>query len=163
MQSTIVLRSTGTAAIAGGLLRIANTFTIHAFDAHTLALAYLLTDVLLLLGLTGWYASRADRLGVSGMAGFAITVAGILVIRSADLFPGTGYLIGAATLLVGLAIMSAQILLRRNDTIVPPLLWLLSLLSAALSIALAPLAIVSAVLFGAGFICAGLHLVRHAP
>jgi hypothetical protein len=161
MQSTTILRLGGASAIAGGLLRIANTFTIHAFDAHTLALIYLLTDALLLFGLMGWYASRAGRLGASGVAGFAIAVAGILIIRSADLFPGTGYLMGAAVLLAGLAIMNAPILLRRNDTIVPPLLWLLSLLSAVLSIAFAPFAIASAVLFGAGFICAGLHLVRH--
>ena len=77
----------------------------------------------------------------AALLGFAIAVAGILIIRSADLFPGTGYLMGAAVLLVGLAIMNAPILLRRNDTIVPPLLWLLSLLSAVLSIALAPFAI----------------------
>lgn len=160
MTNAALYRLSGLAAIAGGALRIANTLTAHVVDADILALTYLLTDVLLLLGLTGWYVSRAGSLGVCGAVGFAVAVSGILVIRSADLFPGYGYPVGATALLAGLVIMSIPTLLRRDRPILSPVLWLLALLCALASIAISPLAIVSAVLFGAGFICAGLGLMR---
>lgn len=160
MQSTTILRLSGAAAIAGGALRIANTFTTHLLDPHTLVFTYLVTDVFLLFGLMGWYASRANKLGLSGVIGLAIAVIGILIIRSADLFPGYGYLLGATALLAGLAVMSVPALLRRDGPMLSPVLWLLSFVCALASVALAPLAIVSAVLFGAGFICAGLGLIR---
>lgn len=160
MQSTTIFRLSGIAAIAGGTLRIANTFTMHAFDPHTLALTYFATDVFLLFGLIGWYASRAGRLGVSGVIGFVVAVIGILVIRSADLFPGQGYLLGATVLLAGLVVMSVPVLLRRDGPILTPVLWLSSFICAMAAIMIAPLAIVSAALFGAGFICAGLGLLR---
>lgn len=160
MQSKAIFRLSGAAAITGGVLRIANTFTIHLFDTHTLALSWFATDVLLLLGLMGWYASRADRLGASGIVGFTIAVVSILVIRSADLFPGNGYLMGTMALLAGLVVMSGPTLLQRDGSILPPVLWLLSLACALTSVAFAPLAILSAILFGAGFICAGLGLLR---
>ena len=163
MQTAMIQRLSGSAAIAGGALRIANIFTRHMLDAHALGLTYLVTDVFLLLGLTGWYGSRAEKLGMSGVIGFAAAVIGILIIRSADLFPGYGYPLGAGALLAGLVIMSIPTLTRRDASIVAPGLWLLSFLCALASIAIAPLAIVSAALFGAGFICAGLHLMRRAP
>ena len=163
MQTATILRLSGVAAIAGGALRIANTLTTHMLDAHALDLTYLATDVFLLLGLTGWYASRAEWLGMSGVVGIVAAVVGLLVIRSAGLFPGYGYPMGATALLAGLVIMSVPTLARRDGSIVAPGLWLLSFLCAMASIAIPPLAIASAVLFGAGFICAGLQLMRRTP
>jgi hypothetical protein len=160
MQTNTLFKLGGIAAIAGGVLRVANTFTPHLFDAHTLGLIYFVTDAFLLLGLIAWYASRADRLGVSGVTGFAIAAIGILVIRSADLFPGIGYLAGATALLAGLVVMSVPALVRRDGPLVAPGLWLLSFVCALGSLAVAPLAIASGVFFGAGFICAGLGLLR---
>jgi len=160
MQNKTLFRLSGIAAIAGGALRIANTVTMHMFDPHTLALSYLATDVFLLFGLIGWYASRANGLGVSGVIGFSVAIIGILIIRSADLFPGQGYLLGATALLAGLVVMSVPALLRRDGPILTPVLWLSSFICAMASIMIAPLAVVSAALFGAGFICAGLGLLR---
>jgi hypothetical protein len=160
MQSATLFRLSGAAAVAGGMLRIANTFTLHMFDPHSLALIYLATDVFLLLGLIGWYASRADSLGASGAVGFVIAVVGILVIRSTDLFPASGYRIGATALLAGLVVASIPILLRRGGPVLAPVLWLLSFVCGLASMVIAPLATLSAVLFGAGFICAGFGLLR---
>lgn len=160
MRTETLLKLGGIAALAGGALRVASTFTTHLLDPYTLTLTYLVTDVFLLFGLMGWYASRADKLGVNGVVGFAIAVIGILIIRSADLFPGYGYLIGATALLAGLVVMSIPTLIRRDGPVVAPGLWLLSFLCGLASIAVAPLAIVSAVLFGAGFICAGIGLLK---
>jgi hypothetical protein len=159
MEKTL-FRFAGAAAIAGGALRIVNTVTAHAFDPHTLERIYLLTDMLLLLGLIGWYASRANKLGWSGAIGFVIAVCGILVIRSAAIFPGYGYLMGAVALLAGLVIMSVPDLLRRERANLSAWLWLASFACAMASIAYAPLGTASAVFFGAGFVCAGLHLIR---
>jgi len=160
MRTETLLKLAGIAAIAGGAIRIANTFMTRMFDAHTLALTYLLTDVFLLLGLIGWYASRAGKLGTSGVVGFTAAVVGILMIRSAELFPGYGYLAGATVLLAGLVVMSMRTLLRRDGALLPPLLWLLSFACAIASIAVTPLSILSAAFFGAGFICAGIQLLR---
>jgi len=150
----------GAAAIAGGALRIANMLTLHLLDPLSLELSYLLTDLFLLLGLTGWYAAHAGKLGASGIAGFAIAVAGILVIRSAALFPGYGYRVGAMALLAGLVVMNLTALLPLSRARLAAWLWLLSLICALASVAAAPLAIVSAAAFGAGFICAGVGLLR---
>ena len=160
MTNTTLYRLGGIAAIAGGVLRIANTFPVHLLGAETLGFVYLFTDVFLLFGLMGWYLSRPDKLGAAGIAGFVVAVVGILIVRSAYLFPGYGYLIGAMTLLVGLVIMNAPTLLRSDGGLLPPVLWLLSFVSAMTSLAFAPLAVVSAILFGAGLICAGIHLLR---
>jgi len=162
LTNTALYRLGGMTAIAGGVLRIANTFTVHLLGAETLGFVYLFTDVFLLFGLLGWYLSRLDKLGAAGIAGFVVAIVGILIVRSAYLFPGYGYLIGAMTLLVGLVIMNAPTLLRRDGARLSPVLWLLSCVSAIASLAFAPLAVVSAILFGAGFICAGIHLL-HRP
>jgi len=150
----------GAAAIAGGALRIANTLTLHVLDPHTLDLGYLLTDLFLLLGLTGWYAAHAGKLGASGIAGFAIAVAGILVIRSAALFPGYGYQAGAMALLAGLVVMNLTALVPMARARLAAWLWLAAFGCAMASLVAPALAIVSAVLFGAGFICAGIGLLR---
>jgi hypothetical protein len=154
------LRLSGAAAVAGGTLRIANTVTWRIFDSHTNALLYLATDALLLLGLIGWYAARARSLGAAGVAGFVSGVAGILVVRSAGLFPGYGYSAGSVLLLAGLVVMTSPIVLRRDGPLTTPLLWAGSLASAVLSVLFAPLAVLAAILFGAGFICAGLGLAK---
>ena len=162
MEQVTLFRLSGAASIIAGAVRILNTFTTHLPSTRTLDLLYLLTDILLLLGLIGWYVSRASKLGASGAIGFVISIAGILIIRSAGLFPGYGYLTGAMALLAGLVVMNAPTLLRWNDAILPPILWLLSLVCAVSSFALAFLGIISATLFGAGFICAGFHLLRRS-
>jgi hypothetical protein len=160
MNNASILRLGGVAAIGGGALRIANTFSMNLLSAHLLDCLYLVTDILLLLGLVGWYVSRADRLGVSGVIGFVVAIAGVVTIRSAAMFPGFGYVAGAMALLAGLVIMSIPGLLNRADARLPAWLWLGSFMSAIASIALAPLGVLSAILFGAGFICAGIHLLR---
>jgi hypothetical protein len=159
-MESVLLKLAGAAAVAGGLLRIVNAFAAHTLDPHALALIYLATDDLLLLGLIGWYAPRASGLGASGAAGFAGAVTGFLTIRSAAMFPGYGYPMGAALLLAGLVVMSARELLRRKPPSLPAWFWLASFACAMLSILATPLVMASAILFSAGFICAGLRMLK---
>ena len=156
----VLLRSSGAAAIVGGALRIAEPLLRSALTPASLSFAYFAIDVLLLFGIIGWYAWRADKLGIAGLAGFAIGVAGILVIRSASLFGAAGYQIGAAALLFGLAVMNAPALIRREGPVAPPSLWLASFMCGLASLVFAQLGVVAGVLFGLGYVLCGLALLR---
>ena len=94
-----VLRASAVLAVAGGALRVANSFTTDALPGGTLALLYLATDVFVLAGIAGmwWYRRRA--LGTAATTGIVIFVAGTLAIRAAALgvFGAAGYQIGATS------------------------------------------------------------------
>jgi len=102
---------------------------------------------------------RAERLGGLGLIGFIIALGAILLIRSAGLL-GATYQTGATLLAVGLAVMSAAALLRRDKPLLAPILWLLCLLSGVAALAFAPAAMAAFVLFGLGYIAAGVELLR---
>lgn len=161
MQHAAIHRVLGVAAIAGGVLRIVDSFTGSMLGTETLDRFYFATDVLLMLGVAGWYFSRAERLGTPGLTGFFVAVFALLMIRSASLFGPHGYMQGAALLLAGLAIMNVLTLFRRDGTILAPMLWLVSLVVAAMAfLASGPLAAVAGVVFGLGFVAAGIDLWR---
>jgi hypothetical protein len=149
----------GSAAAMGGALRIAAIFTTTMTTPQTLAWFYFLIDVLLTLGLVGWYVLRAERLGGVGLTGFVIALSAILLIRSAGLL-GATYQTGAALLAVGLAVMSTAALLRRDKPLLAPILWLLCLMSGVATLAIKPVATAAVVLFGLGYIAAGVELLR---
>ncbi|HWA90529.1 MAG TPA: hypothetical protein VG889_10865 [Rhizomicrobium sp.] len=161
METLTIYRVLGVAAIAGGALRIVNSFTGAMFDSATLDRLYFATDVLLMLGTAGWYFSRAQRLGTPGLAGFVVAVFAIAMIRSGAMFGPHGYMQGAALLVAGLIVMNLLTLFRRDGPILPVVLWLVSLIVATMAfIASGPLAAVAGVLFGLGFIAAGVDLWR---
>jgi hypothetical protein len=156
----MLLRVLGIAAIAGGVLRILDSFTAESFSPRTLALLYLITDVLLLFGIAGVYWSRRTTLGIAGVAGVAVFAFGILWIRfSAFTMAGiSGYRLGAAISLIGLAVLSAEELLRGRGADSAPIFWLAALLFAvagALGLMVSLTTIAAGVAFGAGFIMAG--------
>ena len=161
MQAKAIHRVLGAAAIAGGLLRIANSFTGSMFSAPTLDQIYFATDLLLMLGVAGWYFSRAERLGTPGMTGFVIAVFALLMIRSGAMFGPHGYMQGAALLVAGLIVMNLLTLFRRDGPLLPVMLWLVALVIAAMAfVASGPLTTVAGVLFGLGFVAAGVDLWR---
>jgi len=75
-----LVRPFGLAAIAGGALRVVDSFVPQALPADVLAVLYFTTDVFLLLGIAGIYLSRT--LGVAGVIGVLIFVVGILLVRA---------------------------------------------------------------------------------
>ncbi len=150
----------GVAALTGGALRIIAIFTTGAFAPQTLAWFYFLIDVLLMLGLMGWYVPRADRLGGIGLIGFVTAASAILLIRSAGLLGADTYQTGATLLAAGLAVMSAAALWRRDKPLLAPILWLLCLTGGIAALAFKPVAMVAFVLFGLGYIAAGEELLR---
>jgi hypothetical protein len=157
-----VLRLSGLAAIAAGVLRIANVFTTGVLSQGTLAALYFLTDVLLLAGVTGLWLKRRGTLGLCATAGLAIFVLGILTIRASAFGIGS-YQLGATVALIGLALYSVETLLRRNAAPLAPVLWLVSLaagIAATAGIVPLPMMALAGVAFGAGFVAAGWQVLR---
>ncbi len=149
MTATLV-RIGGMAAIVAGLLRIWAVFLPGAQDVLWFA-----TDAFFLFGLIAWYLTRAERLGTLGLLGFALAATGILVIRSAAMFGPQGYAIGSAAFVVGLIVMNAPTLLRRDGPWIAPLLWLVSL-----PLGLSPWKEAGFIAFALGFVWAGIVLLR---
>jgi hypothetical protein len=140
----------GISAIVAGLLRIWSVFLPGAQETLWFA-----TDAFFLFGLTAWYLTRADRLGIAGVLGFAAAATGILVIRSASMFGPQGYAIGSAVFVVGLIVMNAPTLIRRDGPYVAPLLWVVSL-----PLGLSPWKQAGFIAFALGFVWAGIGLLR---
>lgn len=158
MGTDSALKLGGAAAILGGALRVVDSFTGNMFTAHTLDVLYFVNDVLLMFGLIAWYAARAARLGAAGLIGFAVAVTGVLVIRSVQVFHPKGYMLGSAMFLLGLVIMNAPMLARREPAV---WLWIAATLVAVVAyLASGPMAVVAGVLFGLGFMAAGAALWR---
>ena len=159
MQSRTLFRLGAVTAIAGGVLRAVDAVTV-AQDPLLLSILYFVTDVFLMFGLTGWYAFRAKNLGWAGVAGYAASVVAILVIRTGSLFGPRGYMLGAAMFLTGLSLMSICSLLRREGDRTAPILWVCTLAAGIAALAVPMLATLAGVLFGLGFVAAGVELWR---
>lgn len=167
-RSAWPIRVSAFAAVTGGALRMVNSFTTNALPTATLDLLYLITDVLLLLGIAGIWWRRRRRLGPAGHLGVLIFVMGILAIRVAafGLLGAGGYQIGVGVSLVGLAAYSSETLVGRNASPCPPVLWLVSLVCAvvgALGVVPAVLTGAAGVTFGLGFVLAGVEVLRVGP
>jgi hypothetical protein len=158
---TAVLRACGLSAIAGGALRIADSFTATALSAGTLAVLYFVTDVLLLAGIAGLWLTRRASLGRAGAAGLAIFVIGILMIRAAAFGIGN-YQLGATIALAGLNAHALETLWMRSAAPWAPILWLVSLacgLTGTAGVAAATMTALAGVAFGAGFVAAGIEVL----
>lgn len=158
------LRILGLSAIAGGTLRVVDSFTAQSLTATTLAALYFATDVLLLLGIAGIYWSRRATLGIAGVIASATFAIGIVLIRiSAFGVPGTnGYQLGAAIALLGLAVLSTEELLRGDGISAVAILWLAAAafaIAGALGVLAPTMTIAAGVAFGAGFVLAGRQVV----
>jgi len=156
-----ILRVGGLAALAGGILRIAN-IVMTTLPQDTLAAVYFVTDILLLSGIAGLWFSRRAAIGNGGAAGLAIAVFGILIIRASAFGVGS-YTLGALVVLIGLAVYSVDALVRRATPIWAPVCWLTAL-PPALTAGAYPgslvLPVLATVLFGTGFVFTGLDLLR---
>jgi hypothetical protein len=161
MRAELIFRTLGVAAAVGGALRIFDSFTGSVFDMDTLDRMYFATDVFLMLGLAGWYFSRAQRLGSPGLTGFILSAVGLMIIRSAYLFEPRGYMIGSVLFLIGLVVMNVLTILRRDGPIAAPVLWNVSLVFGFLALASGPIAPAAAVIFGLGYVAAGIEIWRH--
>ncbi|MBS0473107.1 MAG: hypothetical protein JSR60_18705 [Proteobacteria bacterium] len=159
------MRIGGWTAIAGGALRIADSFAPGRLPEAALTGLYFVTDVLLLAGIAAIAWSQRDRLGAAGTLGVAIFVAGILAVR-ASAFGIGGYALGAAVSLVGLAIYAGDMLIVRRTAAVAPILWIVALvlgIAGALGISPEGSTVAAGIAFGLGFVAAGLTILSPSP
>jgi hypothetical protein len=123
MTRDMLLSLSAVAAILGGGLRVVDGFLNNA-DIHVQQVAYFLTDVMLIFGLCGIYLSRSNRLGLAGLFGFALSITGILMVRS---FGQGAYLVGASVTLLGMVVLSVVMLAKGTFPKLAPILWIASL------------------------------------
>lgn len=164
MNYATLYRLSGVAAIAGGGLRIASSFPLIQ-DPTSLEWLYTGIDILLLMGLIGIYLQRAERLGFLGLTSFGVAVAALSFIGGpdADPFGFSTYEQGAAALAIALVGLSMAWVRVGEKPVWPALAWFASVVAVGLLGMIQPLAAyglpAAGVLFGLGFVLAGLPLV----
>lgn len=167
MNANQLFRLGGGAAIAAGALRIAAAFPLP-LDAVSLEWLYAAIDALLIFAITAIYLDRAPRLRILGFASFAVAIAALSFIGGpdADPFGFSTYEDGATTLAIAMAGMSIAWLSARETPLAPPLCWFGSIIAAGVLGFVPSLAqysfMAAGILFGAGFVAAGLPLVQRA-
>jgi hypothetical protein len=165
MTPVTAYRLAGICAILGGLLRLLSPFGTGLLDTGGHHLLWLITDILMLLGLVGIYGYSRKLLGLTGLVGFVLGVIGVLVVRSAgDAVLGERtYVYGAVIWTVGMAVLAFPMLLRGVGHMVAAGFWTLALIIGLISVIRpgeswgVPAA---AVAFSLGYIAAGLPLFR---
>ena len=168
MNTRILLKLSGLAALLGGLLRIASALPLPLGPLAREAL-WDLIDLFLVFGLIGIYLVRADKLGSLGLAGFALALAALSFIGGpdADVFGFSTYEQGAAVLAIALLGLSLAWLRAGERPWAPPLCWFASVIAAGVLATLpAPLPDygfqAAGALFGLAFAAAGWDLWRRA-
>jgi hypothetical protein len=165
MQVEQLLRISGAAAIAGGFLRVLSSFSLVR-DPQALEWLYSAIDVLLLFGLMGIYLSRVDRLGFLGLASFGVAVASLSFIGGpdADPFGFSTYEQGAAALAIAVVGLSIAWVRAREKPLAAPLCWFGSVVAVGVLNFIPPLSqygfTLAGMLFGLGFVLAGIGLLR---
>jgi len=160
-----VTRIFGFCAIVGGALRIASAFIPWTPDVAWLEALYFAIDTSLLFGLMGAYFAHRVRLGVLGLVTFAIAATGIASIVGPDTtaFGIDTYQAGVAVISVGLSLLGVVMLFRRAGRPIAPLCWVASTAAGVGGGAIghADLGFLAGgLLFGLGFVAAGLDLLR---
>ncbi len=162
MRNEDLFRLSGVAAIIGGLLRMAHSFSAGRFDESVLQASYLITDVFLLFGILGIYLYQSKALGRFGLIGFIVVLVGISIIRGRDLFGVGAYLLGASAFSLGLTVLSVAMLRGTGLSRWIPRVWICTFVAGGAGLifpsAAAPCAVLAGVLFGAGFVGAGVEL-----
>ena len=124
MTPATAYRLAGLCAVFGGLLRLLSPFL--GLDGQNQQIVWLVTDVFLLLGLTGIYGYSRKLLGLTGMLGFTLAVIGVLIVRSsgAEVFGERTYAYGAVIWTVGMAVLAFPMLLRGVGHMVAAGFWI---------------------------------------
>ena len=156
-----LVRVGAVAAIIGGVMRIVSTFIPYQGDLAWLEALYGVIDLCLLVGLIGIYLTVAEVIGSFGLVAFLIALAGVASIVGPDAvaFGVDVYRVGALIFVVGLAGLSvglwAAVVLRPSAA-----LWCLTLIAGLASAAWPPAFLISGLALGAGYLLAGVSILR---
>jgi hypothetical protein len=158
MNAGQLFRLSGAAAIAGGALRIFSAFALLT-DPIQQQWLWVIVDIFVTLGLIGIYVSRAEKLGFLGLASFIVGMAALSFMGGpdADPFGFSTYEQGAMTLVIALIGLSLAWVRAGERPLAAPICWFTSALAAGLP---DYGFLIAGILFGAGFVFAGLSLLR---
>jgi len=162
MRQESVVRVGCRAAIVAGVLRAAGSFAPSSGVEAERQLLYFLIDLLLLLGVFAVYAHDHDRIGRWGAIGLLTAVVGILLVRSSRAVPGIDlYPAGALAVAVGWMLLSLMSWRARAGSVIVPLGFALSVVTATLAKTLASsvLFVASGIVFGAAVAAAGTQVL----
>ncbi len=164
-----LIRLGAIAALVGGTLRFGSSFIPWVEGSVPLESFYFVIDVALLFGLITIYLACADRLGWLGLSGFVIAAIGQAAIIGPDHVPfGIDvYVVGAQVIVIGLLLLSADMLRKGVYPAWVAGLWIaVPIVSLGLGV-LDPTPygwgyFLGGMLFSLGFIAAGLALLSDA-
>lgn len=166
-RADVALRAAGlvrfgaVAAVIGGGLRIVSSFVPYEAGSATLETLYGVIDLCLLFGLLAVYVASAEVVGMFGLAMFLVALAGVasIVGPDAQAFGIDFYRVGALVFVIGLAGLSVQ-LVRARRMMASAALWTATLVASLASIALPQAFLAAGICIGAGYVAAGLSLLR---
>jgi len=158
-----LFRALGAAAVLGGSLRIVSAFVPWTPGSARLELFYFVIDVFLLFGLMGVYFAHRARLGIFGFVAFLVAETGIASIVGPDttLLGVDTYAAGVVVIMIGLTLLSIQMLARQVGPRWAPACWIFALLAGIVGAAANKAALgffAGGISFGLGFVGAGLSL-----
>jgi len=163
-RTSALVRVGAAAALAAGALRVVAIFIPYEANSPGLEALYGVIDLGLILGLIAVYVASAEVVGIPGLGFFLAALAGVASIVGPDA-PAFGidfYRIGALIFVAGLAGLSVQ-LLRAGVMRASAALWLATF-AASLATIMAPQAfVVAGAAIGAGYVLAGVKLLRLRP
>ncbi|MBS0385542.1 MAG: hypothetical protein JSS00_09360 [Proteobacteria bacterium] len=166
MRNDALFRLAGLASLLAGAGRILSTFAWTG-DAVSREALYDAIDALLLFAVMGVYFSRKDQLGALGFASFAVAIAALSFIGGpdADPFGFSTYQQGAYALAIAMVGISLAWWRAKQKPLWAPACWFLSVIAAGVMRMLPPPApdygfAAAGLLFGLGFVFAGLDLIR---
>ncbi len=166
MDDRTLYRLAGAAAVLGGAVRIAMAFVPWSPGVAWLEAVAFAIDVLLLFGLMGIYLAHRAVLGWGGFAAFVLAEIGIASIVGPDTaaFGIDTYLAGVHAISVGLLLLGVAMLVKRIEPLAA-VCWIASLvvgLAAGFVGQASAGFLIGGILFGLGFVAAGLSLLMPA-
>lgn len=166
MERASTLRLAGVAVLVGAAIDIVAPFLIYPRLTGTQPhLVYVLIDLLLLIGMLGVRALTAWSAGALGLIGFVMALLGVMLVRtsSAKIFGEASYMIASSLWSIGMVVWAID-LLRAKTLRIAAGLWIAALVIGLVGVALkdhGPIAHVAKMSFIAGFVCAGVSLIRN--
>ncbi len=161
MSSATLIRLGGLAAILAGILRGVNSFFPSNAPSDAIATLYLITDIFILLGMTGMYGFLHQDSRFWGLFGFILAVTGIAIIRTGTIAGVYLYPIGALCFTVGLSLFAVGSWIARKLPRWVSVFWVLSTIIGFIGYfipGLNLLFVLSGVIFGVGFVGAGIKM-----
>lgn len=161
LRTAALVRFGAAAAVVGGLLRIASTFIPYEANSMPLETLYGVIDLGLLFGLIAVYIANAEVVGLLGLAAFLVGLSGVasLVGPDSTVFGIDFYRIGALVFVTGLAGLSVQLLRARAMTL-SAWFWVATFIASLVAAVLPQAFMAAGFCIGAGYVAAGLRLMR---